>query len=1192
VSDFVKTVLSKLARFISPLSAAIQDEQALEHYLLRFGYSIDVTALGGAVNSLGPLATAAGDLIAQVDSDVAQGGIDNIDVGAVIALAQASFTNLDDFGDAFSSLQDLAGLPNKAENLGKLPGDVLAALLTDYLRDRADTGLRVLQFLGVHETVSVLEQTDPRWRGAIYHYSRYNWARLGQLFRDPEGWGREVYGWGVDFDSNTALVRLGAVLETIASLTRLEQMTDVQIQHFLPGAAGDGDSPKMIVAPVAAVAGNTSLAEFGAALFPVSGAGPQRPATDRGLAVGPYSIGTLNQAISLFGGQGALTVEGGVGALGGVVLSMRPSGFNADFGVGAGAFNGEFGAEMTVSPPQGQDKIVLIGEANGTRVQIDQVTVKAGGSAASGQEFDGYLAAGVSQFAMVIDPSDDGLLGGVLSGPLEINAGDLALGWRPGKGVYFEGGSNLGIVIPVELSLGPVNIYDFGIELEFDDPMTIKLTTTGDLTIGPLFAYAEDIGVSASLIEAPDADGLFGGTDLQFGFVPPSGYALALQSDVITGGGFLSIDETEYRGALALKFQSFGFSAFAILNTELPGAPGTFSFAASIFGEFSVPLSFGFFLTGVGGFIGINRTIDSDALRSVLYEGRLDNLIFPSDPIANAASILEDMANVMPPQSGQHIIGPVVKIGWGQPVLLDIKLGLILEVGQEVRIIILGGLGVALPTKQAAIVEISITFFGEIDFSARTISFDATLLNSRILTYTLSGDAAIRTGWAPRLEHVASFGGLHPAFPKPSNLPDLRAITLAFGTNNPRITISGYTAITSNSLQFGARADLYARGPDLWIIGQLAAEGYIYLDALVYFDPFAFDVALGGGLSLLRNGNSVLSLGFDLRLQGPNTFYISGKVWATILRKKVKFSITHRWGARQSLPAPSADPVALLRQALEKVRGFEAVAALNRSGGVSFVAAEEDEALIDPLGGARLMQTAVPLDVSIQKVGEGQITGGPARLDLAVFDATGQSVAASPVNQSFVHGHFFNLTDAERLRATAFDTLKAGVEITGPGLIGATSKAIESHYEYEYVEIPVETDAPPVAAGFLTPQIAVVTEIVDRFNAREMELRAQVGRVDRLFVSPGPAPAPVGDVFVAEAEFDEIGVFFDDHQPGPLGRGPQPDIRDDLMMAEIGVGSFAAASNLVQGLDQPLAVDALHEVNPVMTDYIFAAGRL
>ncbi|SLN50355.1 hypothetical protein ROG8370_02220 [Roseovarius gaetbuli] len=85
--------------------------------------------------------------------------MDYIDVGAVLALAQSSFTNLDDFGDAFSSIQDLAGLPKKAENLGKLPSDVLAALLTDYLRRRADTALRGLQFRGVHDTVSVLDDT-------------------------------------------------------------------------------------------------------------------------------------------------------------------------------------------------------------------------------------------------------------------------------------------------------------------------------------------------------------------------------------------------------------------------------------------------------------------------------------------------------------------------------------------------------------------------------------------------------------------------------------------------------------------------------------------------------------------------------------------------------------------------------------------------------------------------------------------------------------------------------------------------------------------------------------------------------------------------------------------------------------------------------------------------------------------------
>ena len=95
--------------------------------------------------------------------------------------------------------------------------------------------------------------------------------------------------------------------------------------------------------------------------------------------------------------------------------------------------------------------------------------------------------------------------------------------------------------------------------------------------------------------------------------------------------------DNEYRGALALKFETFGFAAFAILNTRLPGGQPGFSFVASIFGDFVVPLGYGFFLTGLGGVIGINRTVNTEALREVLYEGELDSILFPADPIVNAA---------------------------------------------------------------------------------------------------------------------------------------------------------------------------------------------------------------------------------------------------------------------------------------------------------------------------------------------------------------------------------------------------------------------------------------------------------------------------------------------------------------------------------------------------------------------------
>lgn len=1188
MTDLIKTVVSEIAVFIAPLNAAVRDRDALQSFLFRFGFDVSPLALGGAVTALGPLATSAQGLIDQVEGDQAAGGTDNVDAAAVLAIAAQVFDALDAIGDAFTTVQDIVATPS----LPELPSDVFAALLTDYLNTRSRVALQVVNLLAIRQEISITDPASPRWRGAPYAFSRYDWSMIGRLFNDPGGWARDNYGWGVDFDSSTALLRLESLLAAIAGLTRLEQMTDAQVNLFVPG--DDDVSPRLIVAPLAAKAVGAGVAEFGAAVFPVSGAGGN--AADRGLAAGPYAKGAIGASLTPFEG-GELSLSGSVGALGGAIFALRPSGLTVELGVGAAALEGEFGIELQVSPTSG-DKIILLGEAGGTRIEADRISVKGGGAVDSASAFDAFVAGGLTQLSMVIDPGDDGLLSGILPGPVTISAGDIGLGWRPNKGVYFEGGSNLGIVIPIERSFGPLTVQDIGLSLDFDAPATLTLTTTADLSIGPLFAHAEDIGIAASLVPAPGNDGIFGANDLDFGFVPPKSYAVALEGGAVSGGGLLSVDDTEYRGALALKFQTFGFSAFAILNTELPGGQDGFSFAASIFSEFSVPLPFGLFLNGVGGMIGVNRTMDTDALREVLYAGRLDNILFPSNPVENAASILSDMAAIMPPREGQHIVGPVVKIGWGQPSLVDVKLGLVIEIGRTARIVLLGGLGSALPTKEAALIEINLTFFAEIDISAGTIDFDGTLANSRILTYTISGDAAIRTGWAPRLEHVASFGGLHPDFPRPANLPDLQALTIAFGTNNPRVTISAYTATTANSLQFGGRADLYAKGPDLWLIGQLAAEGYVYLDALIYFDPFSFDVALGGGLRLLRNGRSVMSLGFDLRLRGPNTFQISGKVWAKVLGKKVRFGVNHRWGAAQSLPAPSADPAALLRMGLERAV-LEPVAPARRAAGATFAPFAEGEAAIDPLGGARLSQGAVPLDVTIAKVGEAEIAGGPARMSLRVFDAGGAVVAASPVRASFVHGHFHHLPEAERLGATAFDDEVSGFELANDGLTGPASRAIESSYDYEYVEIPIDTGAPARLRGPSLADDLVVRDLVDRFSARELAFQTDPDRLRARPDAAALAPRVRGDVFVPETDFPGVGDLFDTVRPDAPGLAPDPGgdfgdvgaghIRDNLLDRGLARPSFAAAQEAL--VADPLIAGG-QEVNPVLTDYIVAAGRL
>ncbi|MDH3294697.1 MAG: hypothetical protein OER95_10315, partial [Acidimicrobiia bacterium] len=227
----------------------------------------------------------------------------------------------------------------------------------------------------------------------------------------------------------------------------------------------------------------------------------------------------------------------------------------------------------------------------------------------------------------------------------------------------------------------------------------------------------------------------------------------------------------------------------------------------------------------------------------------------------------------------------------------------------------------------------------------------------------------------------------------------------------------------------------------------------VYFDALIYFNPFAFDISLGGSLSLLVDGDEVLGLGFDLRLRGPNTFKINGKVWATVFGIDVKFGIEHTWGSQQSLSSPVVEPTELLIEALNDSDGFEVIAASTRSPGVTFRSpVEGDPGGVDPVGGLRFVQRALPLGVEISKVGEANVANGPATFDLAVVDGDGTIVGDAQLD--FVRGHFWSLTEAERLRTPVFERHKAGIEIVADeGLVVDETVSIDEIYDYEVVII-------------------------------------------------------------------------------------------------------------------------------------------
>lgn len=1168
MADLIQTAAVELPRLFSPLLIALQDEEEFSVFLRRFGFAFGPETLTGAVQNLAALPTGVRGIAA-----AAQDALDNgLQAQDVVALFDAAVPLVSSLQSLFSSVQGIVPAGDTpagfAESLQSLPQELLDLLLADYLNVRSPLAMHLLNLLDVYRP----ETIDESERGVTYVRHVFDWSRISLLFDDPEAWAAAAYDWGTDLDSEKLVWRLSRTIEFIGGVVHVQEMNATEVAAFLPDWPSPLAPPSMSRAPIIrkqVLAADRSVnatasGEAGVALFPVSGKTPPSGPTDKGLGLAPYLDGNAGASAD-FGGGVRAAVTGSLGATGGIVFALRPSGVEVMTGVSATAFSGAFAVEIVKEPTGGAPVIMLVGRPGETRIEITGVTLSFGGEI-SNLGHDLYVAGGIRGLNVVIDTAEDGLLGSVIPDPIEIKVGDILAGWRASRGIYFESGSNLSISIPLNLDLGPIGIQELSLTLDWGKPPSVTVAVTGDLTIGPVYAYAEGIGLVTSIVKEPD--GPIAGHDLRFGFKAPTAYALALDVPGISGGGMLAVYDHEYRGALALKFQSFGFSAFALLNTRLPGGEAGFSLAASIFGEFNLPLGYGFFLTGVGGVIGINRTVDTQALRDVLFEGRFDNLLFPADPIANAATILADMAAIFPPREGQHLFGPVARIGWGTPVLIDIKLGVVVEVGHHTRLLVLGGVAVDLPTKDAALVSINIAFFGEIDFAAGTINFDATLATSRVLTFPITGDAAFRTGWAPRLNHVASVGGLHPSFPRPANLPDLRRLSIAFGSNNPKVTLSAYAAVTLNSLQFGARADLYAKGPDIWLVGQVAAEGYVYCDALIYFNPFSFDAELGGSLALLVDGEVEAGLGFSLRLRGPNTYRINGKVWVTIFGIDVDFGINHTWGEPQSLPVETADAVQVLRSALERSPTLEPVAPKGRISGVSIVTGEAAQGAIDPFSGARLLQRALPLGVALAKIGEAQVAGART-IDLKVF-AGNTELPHRPANAEFVRGHFFELGEAGRLRAPDFETFKAGVEVSDGALHVDASQAVIDTYGYEVITIGMEDDR-SLPAG-IQGHPALTQAFTDRWVAVNQRLVSR---------------PPVG--YAAAAAVDALSFSEPLYVPDALATSviqsaaPRSDELDRL--------ARASRSFTEQGLERAAAaaLGQRTESNRVVADYIVAA---
>ncbi|HEX8905074.1 MAG TPA: DUF6603 domain-containing protein, partial [Longimicrobiaceae bacterium] len=673
------------------------------------------------------------------------------------------------------------------------------------------------------------------------------------------------------------------------------------------------------------------------------------------------------------------------------------------------------------------------------------------------------------------------------------------------RGFYFSGSSALEIRLPAHIELGPISIEGLTLSAGLDGGR-IPLGVGADIKalLGPLEAVVQNMGVTATLSFPPGNRGNLGPAQLDIGFKPPTGVGLRVNAGPIAGGGFLSFNyaKGEYIGALELSFKGvISLKAVGIINTKMPDGSKGFALLILITAEFTpIQLGFGFTLNGVGGLLGLNRSLDTEALRQGVRTGAVTSILFPPDVVGNITRIVSDLQSFFPIVQGHFVVAPMAKLGWGTPTLISLEFGVILDIPAP-QLVIIGVLRCILPQEDAPVLRLQVNFAGGIDFDRGLIWFDASLFDSSLLVFTLTGDMALRIGWGEQKIFVISVGGFHPAFHEvPPDLTGMRRLGISLlSGDNPRLSAQSYFAITSNTVQSGARVELYAAACGFNIYGFL---GY---DLLVQFSPFHFIADIYAGLAL-RSGDDVL-FGIDVhcQLSGPTPWNANGEASFKVLFFSVSIGFDVTWGDdAPALPAETVDVLAQVVSAVRDERNWRALQPANTSQTVTLRRTDPpaDKVLLHPFGVLGVTQKVAPLDFPIDRFGNRKPQGD------TTFTLAWAGGAGSELREEFAVANFVTLSDSEKLARKSFESLKAGLRF-GTGDAAAAGAGVEKMVSYERSYVHRKRG--------ITLRAGLVTMVQSLFNL--LSLGGAAGR-SSLSVNArrpggnGPAPVEVdGDLY-------------------------------------------------------------------------------
>jgi len=1059
-SGFLDALVGHLVATVKPLAVAFREPDEFRVLLLSVG-----TAVDGLPDSYVTVADAASAAIAALD-DLRDGA----STSELLAVARRA-------GDVFRAVEALDEAPDGLDPDEFLPGlarRLFELLLGEHLQSAAPRLFGALRLLGIiHFEPHASDGNRPP-----YLHLHFDWDQIPARLADPASLPELLWGWGTD---EVDLSPLFAVLTPLATALGLRGALDILDDE---DAAFLQEDAVIFPADVARKGMTVDLAELVVddivvplslrfAELPVEG---DRPA---GLAIRPVLPTGTEREIDVGGGW-RFAVRAGTDVAEQLALIVRPDGIDVRYPGQPGHPLPRVGFGLALGFDRGEPTL-LFGQPTQTRLEVSGIRV-GGAVDLDGDGVELRIEAVVTGLALVVNGrGSDGFLGSVLGDEdLRVEV-PVALGWSSRDGFRFatRAGFELSARPGVDLGVVRIDRVDLAVHLTAGDgaPPALALRAAAAFSgaLGPFHYVVDRLGVEAPVTFAPGNAGPF---DVALRPALPTGLGLAIATPEITGGGFLRFDADagRYAGVFELTLlDTVSVKAIAIITTKLTDGHAGFALLVLITAEgfTPVPLGMGFTLTGIGGLVALNRTIDIDAVRRGLGAGLLDSVLFAKDPVANAEGVLAALDQVFPLAPDRLLIGPLAEIAWGSPPVAKVRLALLLEVPQPVRAVLLAALAVLLPNPDEVVVELHVDAVGVLDLGRRELALDATLHHSRLWKFGLTGDLALRLNWGHDPVFLVSVGGFHPRFTPPAGLRRLERITFSLsGSDNPRIRFESYLAVTSNTIQLGARVTLRAEK------GGFGVDGGGAFDALVQWSPFGLDVAFEAWVKVFSPAGTLFGAHLKVAVTGPQPWHVKGTITFDVLWWSVSAGVDFTIGdPLPPAPLDTVDVAALLNDELARPQSWTTTLPAGVAPGVT-LGGDSPDMLVHPLGTVSVRQKVVPLGTRVTRIGAQRPRAGARSYDLDVDGPPG--VAAAALTDQFAPAQYTDLTDDQKLSAPSFTPLPAGLSF-GPAAAQAvpTDRSVTTDLAFETLDL-TDLDTPAVAGAAQSPAAPGLLD-VERF---------------------------------------------------------------------------------------------------------------